>query len=87
MKSELCGYGEGHCCWFGTVCEHLEETTNERRWSCKLKEKYGTWDEVYGSPEWPGVLANAMAVGLPVTYKCGDWPTKGERCGECGVIG
>jgi hypothetical protein len=82
-----CSEGEGHCCWFGEVCGHLVVNVNGRRWACALMVKYHDWEAVYESEEWPMVLDTAMKAGLPPTYKCGEWPTKGERCGECGNIG
>jgi len=48
--------------------------------------KHGSWDAVYQSDDWPEVLATAIKVGLPETYRCGDWPVLGEKCGACGKI-
>ena len=77
-----------HCCYFGQVCEHLEEyTVAGRHWACGLLRRYGSWDDVYQSPEWPAVLSNAIAHGLPETYRCGDWPPPGQTCVICGVSG
>ena len=82
------GNGDDHCCYFGEVCEHLEENTVEgRRWTCKLKRIYGTWEAVYMSSEWPGVAEKAKAVGLREDFKCGDWPYPSEECGACGING
>jgi len=82
------GNADDHCCYFGEVCQHLEENTVEgRRWACGLHRQYGSWVAVYLSPEWPAVLENAINHGLPVTYRCGDWPPAGETCATCGVEG
>ena len=88
MPTLCTGNAADHCCYFGTVCEHLEENTVPgRRWACGLKRVYLTWEGVYASPEWPAVLAKAEAVGLGSDYKCGEWPRLGETCGTCGVAG
>ena len=82
------GNKDDHCCYFGEVCKHLEENTVAgRRWACGLRRKHGEWDDVYQSKEWPDVLKNAIAVGLPDYYKCGDWPYPNEKCGVCGING
>jgi len=86
--STCTGNEDDHCCYFGEPCQYLEEyTVIGRHWCCQLKRIYGTWDAVYTSEEWSGVLANAMAHGLPAYYKCGDWPYEGEVCGTCGLVG
>lgn len=82
------GNASDHCCYFGTVCEHLEENTVPgRRWACGLLRRYGSWEAVYASPEWPAVLEKAVACGLSDQYRCGSWPPVGQTCAVCGVIG
>lgn len=82
------GTAEDHCCYFGSVCVHLEENTVPgRRWACGLMRKYQSWDAVYASPEWPEVLAQAVAHNLGEDYRCGDWPPVGQVCSVCGVKG
>ena len=75
---------DDHCCYFGEVCKHLEENTVPgRRWACGLHRKYGSWEAMYAAPEWSEVIAKAISVGLPETYKCSEWPVEGEKCGVC----
>ena len=82
------GNTDDHCCYFGSACQHVEENTVEgRRWACGLHRVYGSWEAVYASDEWDGVLTTAVSVGLPSTYKCGEWPTVGTTCATCGIIG
>jgi len=82
------GNAEGHCCWFGEVCKHLEENTVPgRRWACGLFRKYGSWGAVYETAEWQEVYKTAISCGLREGYRCGEWPYPGEKCHECGGIG
>jgi len=81
------GNADDHCCYFGEVCKHLEENTVEgRRWACGLYVKYGSWDKVYESEEWPDVYSKSQAVGLREGFRCGDWPYKGQKCYSCGAV-
>ena len=50
-------------------------------------EKYGSWETVYNSQEWPNVMSQALSVGLTESYRCGNWPPIGHKCESCGVIG
>ena len=83
-----CGNADDHCCWFGQVCPHLEENTvSGRRWACGLHRKYGSWEAMYESEEWPLVLELAMSFGADDWYRCGNWPYEGEVCAACGDVG
>lgn len=82
-----CGNQEDHCCYFGDPCEFLEKNTMpDRIWACGLRRQYGSWDAVYESPEFSIVLANAIRMGLPNTYKCHEWPLVGYKCETCGEV-
>jgi len=82
------GNADDHCCYFGDVCQHLEENTVPgRRWACGLLRSFGSWDAVYESEEWQAVYQKSQEHGMREDFRCGDWPYRGETCATCGVKG
>lgn len=78
-----------HCCYFGEVCQFLEENTVPgRRWACGLRRVYGSWEAAEASQEFQEiVLPKAISVGLGESYLCSAWPPAGETCATCGAKG
>lgn len=83
-----CKAQTGHCCWLdGVVCPFLRDDgiDTSRRWVCTFRERLGSWEAVHSDPEYLDTIGPVM-MGLTGVL-CGDWPTRNERCNECGVIG
>jgi len=82
---------DDHCCWLGKhgVCSFLNEQEpdeNGRRWVCSLRARLGSWERVHVDPRYLDSVKPKL-VDIGVGVDCGDWPTPGQRCGTCGVIG
>ena len=79
-----------HCCWFkGQVCQYLTENPpeSEFKYSCGLKNIYGTWEATHASQEYiDNVHPKMVEVGLG-DIGCGDWPPPGHHCNTCGDTG
>jgi hypothetical protein len=76
-----------HCCWVdGKICPFLKHYPNEERiWSCGIREKYDSWEEVYSDKDYvDNVKPLLVKIDLP---DCGKWPRKNEKCTVCGLIG
>lgn len=81
---------DDHCCHLGKygVCEHLADVhpVTGRRWICTLREQLGSWERVHVDPRYlDNVKPKLDDIGI--TVDCGDWPTPGQTCATCGVIG
>jgi hypothetical protein len=83
--SDVCGSGDGHCCWFnGVPCQHLSPSQRAAyKWQCDLKVKYSTWEEVHESPEYIADVQQKMR-DLGYEIDCGSFPPKGVACHDCG---
>jgi hypothetical protein len=76
-----------HCCWVdGKICQYLKHYPDqERKWSCGIREKYNSWDEVYEDEDYLQDIKPLLnQLNLP---NCGEWPRKNETCTVCGVMG
>ena len=85
-----CLAASGHCCHLGRhgVCSMLRDDgpAAARRWVCTLRERLGTWVAVHTDPVYLAEVRPKLD-DAGVTVDCGDWPTPGQRCGECGAVG
>ena len=76
------------CCWVdGVLCRFLRDDGLEvtRRWVCTLREHYGNWNEVHTDA---GYLEHVKPTWLAQNIDdCGDYPSAGVSCGECGQVG
>ena len=84
----VCMAKDDHCCYLaGVVCPFLRDDgpDADRRWVCTFRERLGSWEAVHEDPEYLDTIAPIM-MGLTGVL-CGDWPTPGEHCHECGVVG
>lgn len=76
------------CCYVeGELCRFLRDdgVLASRRWICTLREQLGSWEEVHnheGYKEHIQPVWERLGVS-----NCGEYPRKGEICGECGKEG
>ena len=83
-----CQAKEGHCCWIdGKECAYVKKDTDGRLWSCGLLLEHGNWGDVYTDQRYIDNILPFFEVFDIGTLKCGEWPTPGKTCGECGIIG
>lgn len=85
-----CGAVDDHCCYLGRhgVCTFLRDDGPDaaRRFVCTIRERCGSFDAMHTDPVYVEQVRPILReIGVPVD--CGDWPTPGERCGECEVVG
>jgi hypothetical protein len=74
------GNGPDHCCYVdGQVCRWLEENTEpDRRWTCGLRRRLGSWEAVHADPryqEFPGAIWRESG-----TVDCGDFGPAELQC-------
>jgi hypothetical protein len=80
-----------HCCWIGgEVCSYFDAggLAEGRDGACTLRTELGSWAAVHRDPRYlRDVKARVPSFARYKTYNCGNYPTKGITCGECGVSG
>jgi len=90
------GNSEDHCCYLGGsygVCKFLEQgTVPGRRWACALRREHGNWQDVHTDERYlaevrPKLDEITPAYNDGVMPDCGDWPSPGVDCNDCGVTG
>ena len=81
-----CGTGTEHCCWFnGEQCQYVGPSDKPGFiWQCKLRVETPDWETVHQSPEYiTNIKPKWAEIGYP-DRDCGDWPTLGTVCNDCG---
>jgi len=82
------GITSDHCCYVeGEVCPHLRDdgVQADRRWVCTLREELGSWEAVHQDSRYK-VHPQPVWQKLNID-ECGDYPSPGITCGECGQTG
>lgn len=84
-----CGTCETHCCWLrGKMCRFV--VPSERpgyKWDCLLRREYGSWRAAYRSKEYVRYVQPFWDTYPIPDMGCGDFPSPGVKCHDCGEAG